>query len=432
MQYVPPFLCQLIDAVAFQGNVAELRQDWTAWKEEFGAYFESERDYTLSQADAHIVDNLPLLLQQLEKSVERAFVGECPVDELVQISLEFFEAHDAFFGEREKRYFVANPALDRLIKASIAHIQKRADFQAVLKRVPDAALSIEAVHELYLSARQGLPPEIVDGTVEGFQSAQRGFDIITEHESEIDKEVLEKAIFELKSAGELLEHLPNLFERFEREQGYSIPILGPVLNTLRSEDDEQQFTLLRERAWPAFLDLWESRQDGWLLDPEAALELIPAVDQACDDLAQLLALYPDQEDALWDTLDHLDDLFGQIRESTMQLDELSSSPYWPEAQLMLNLLRGGAPLYAAHSLARGIAEGGPEVPVAVRTVGEALSTYVQDPNPLPLLRALRTLADDLELSQTSRGCPHCGTRIALDAVTCPSCGQDVGQISLSG
>lgn len=432
MQYIPPFLSQIIDAVAFGHNPSELREDWTNWKQDFDDYYDRESDYTVSKEDAQIVQNIPPLLIQLELSVQRAFQGQCKADDLVKDAMDFFEAHDSFFEEREKQYFVQSPALDRLLKASVAHLQGRADQEALLKRAPDAALAVDAIHDLYLSAKEELPKELVDGTLEGFRRAQKGLDLLAQQEADIPKEVLEEAIFELKSAGELLEHLPNLFNRYDSEQGSAIPIIGPIINSLREEDDEEQFELLREEAWPAFIELWQSRQDGWMMEPQAAVELLPLAEQNLINLSELLELYPEQEDEFWDTVDQLEEIFEQIRENNLNIDGLPSSPYWPEAQLLLNLLRGGAPLYAAQSLAGSIQGGGSEIPPVVQSVGEALQAFLQEPDPVPLLHALKILKEDFELSKTTRPCLKCGFRMELQAKSCPECGAEVSELSVSG
>lgn len=432
MQYIPPFLSQIIDAVAFQGDPTEMREDWQNWKRDFEEYYQREGDYTLSEEDAQNTRNLPPLLEQLNARVEGAFAGQCPVDELVKCSIEFFEAHDSFFEEREKQYFVQNPALDRLLKASVAHLQGRCGAEAVLKRAPDAALAVNSIHDLYQSVREELPKELDQGSVEGFQRAQKAFEMLAECEDAIPTPLLEEAVFELRSAGELLEHLPNLFDRFEREVGSPIPILGPALNLLREEDTEDTFEHFQTQAWPAFAELWQGRQDGWMLNPVVAYELLGATEQELSNLAELLEVYPDQEDAFWDTVEHLEELFEQIQEHTMSVEELQSSPYWPETQLILNLLRGGAPLYAAHSLAGGIRESGGEAPEVIRSVGASLLAFVREPEPLPLLQALKELKVDFELSKTTRPCTNCGYRLPLDAKACQECGSEVEELSVSG
>ena len=432
MQYIPPSLSQIIDAVAFQGQAQDFQSDWLAWKSEFEQYFERESDYSLSTDDAGVVQNMPHLLEQLEAAVLRAFEGERKPDDLVQYTLDFFEAHDKFFEEREKQFFVQSPPLDRLLKVSVAHLQGQAGMDAVMKRAPDAALAVDALQELFLEAREGLPEEIVQGTLDGLKRANKGFEMMARYDDDIPKEVLEEAIFEIRSAGELLEHLPTLFRRFEEEKGSSIPVVGPVLTSLREEDDEEQIEVLREHAFPALIELWESRQDGWLLDPEVAYEILGETEQCIGHLSELLNDYPDTEEEFWETVERLEDLFLQIRDNTLDLETLPSSPYWPEAQLLLNLLRGGAPFYAAHSLAGAINEGREHVPVTVALLGEHLNSFLKRPEPLPLLRALKLIKEDLELSKTTRPCVACKERIPLEARQCQACGAEVEKLSVSG
>ena len=195
MQYIPPFLSQIIDTVAFNGEPGEFEQDWLAWKSEFEQYFERESDYTVSNEDAQVVQNLPPLLQQLDAAVQKAFEGQCQADDLVKYAIDFFEAHDKFYEEREKQYFVQNPPLDRLLKVSVAHIQDKADLEAVLKRAPDAALAVDAIQNLYLDAREELPQELVDGTIDGLKRAQKGFEILAENDTNLTKEQVEEALF---------------------------------------------------------------------------------------------------------------------------------------------------------------------------------------------------------------------------------------------
>lgn len=432
MQYIPPSLSQIIDAVAFQGQPQDFQSDWLAWKSEFDQYFERESDYSLSTDDAGIVGNIPHLLEQLEAAVQRAFEGERKADDLVQYTLDFFEAHDKFYEEREKQYFVQSPPLDRLLKVSVAYLQGQAGMDAVMKRAPDAALAVDALQELYLEAKDGLPEVIIEGTLDGLRRANKGFEMMARYDQEIPREVLEEAIFEIRSAGELLEHLPALFRRFEEEKGSSIPLLGPLLTVLREEDDEEQIEILREQAFPAFLELWESRQDGWLLDPEVAYEILGETEQCISHLSDLLSDYPETEEEFWETVERLEDLFLQIRDNALDLETLPSSPYWPEAQMLLNLLRGGAPLYAAHSLASAISEGREHVPVTVALLGDHLIAFLKHPEPLPLLRALKLIKEDLELSKTTRPCTACQERIPLEARKCEACGAEVEKLSVSG
>jgi hypothetical protein len=432
MQYIPPFLCQIIDAVAFDGDPTVFQADWLAWKSDYEQYFERESDYSVSNDDAQIVQNLPPLLLQLDGAVEKALAKDCKADDLAQYAIDFFEAHDKFFEEREKQYFVSNPPLDRLLKVGVAHLQDKAELEAVLKRAPDAALAIDSIQDLYLDAREELPKELADGTVTGLKHAQKGMEILSEHDTDLTKEQLEEAVFELRAAGELLEHVPALFRKFEEERGSPIPILGPVLNVLRDEDDEDAWEYMLDEAWPSFIQLWESRQDGWLLEPDVAYDILTEAEQRIVRFSELVPDYPETEEEFWDNIYKLEDVFDQIRTQAMDLESLPSSAYWPEAQLLLNLLRGGAPLYAAHTLAGSILQGGDEVPDTVRSVGECLAAFVRQPEPLPLLQGLKTLLVDHELSKTTRPCASCGERMPLDARECPKCGAKVEELSVSG
>jgi hypothetical protein len=432
MQYIPPFLSQIIDATAFNGDATAFREDWLTWKSEFEQYFEREGDYNVSKDDAQVVQNLPPLLQQLDSAVEKAFEQQCKADDLVQYAIDFFEAHDKFFEEREKQYFVQNPPLDRLLKVGVAYLQDQATLEAVLKRAPDAALAIDAIQNLYLDAREELPEDLVEGTLNGLKRAQKGMEILSKNDTDLTKEQLEEAIFELRSAGELLEHVPALFRRFEEERGSPVPVMGPVLGMLRDEDDEDAWDYLLDEAWPAFIQLWQSRQDGWLLDPEVAYDLLIEADQSIIRFSDLLPDYPETEEEFWENVYRMEDVFEQIRTNAMDLESLPSSPYWPEAQLLLNLLRGGAPLYAAHSTADSIMQGGDEVPETIRKVGQNLAAFVREPEPLPLLQSLRVLLDDHEQSKTTKPCGSCGKRIPLDARECPECGTKVEELSVSG
>ena len=432
MQYIPPFLSQIIDTVAFNGEPGEFEQDWLTWKAEFEQYFERESDYTVSNEDAQVVQNLPPLLQQLDAAVLKAFEGQCQAEDLVKYAIDFFEAHDKFYEEREKQYFVQNPPLDRLLKVSVAYLQDKADLESLLKRAPDAALAVDAIQNLYLDAREELPQELVDGTIDGLKRAQKGFEILSENDTNLTKEQVEEALFELRSAGELLEHVPSLFRRFEEERGSPVPIMGQILTVLRDEDDEEAWEYLKSEAWPSFVQLWESRQDGWLLDPEVAYELLQEADQSIMRFSELIVDYPDTEEEFWDNVYRLEDVFEQIRNNAMDLESLPSSSYWPEAQLLLNLLRGGAPIYAAHSLAGGILQGGDEVPATIRKIGENLTAFVRQPEPLPLLQGLKLLLEEQELSKTTRPCGSCGERMPLDARACPACGTKVEELSISG
>lgn len=434
MQYLPPFISQIIDAVAYQGDPAELRPIWDSWRQDYQAYYDRESDYNVSDEDASNVANLPPLLDALNNSVERAFAGQASLDDLVKDSVAFFGAHDQFYEERERTYFVKNPSIDRVLKAGVAYLQERGSSEAVHSRVPDATLAVGAIHELYLESREDLPPEMIDGLVDGFGRAQKAFELIMDHPEEIPQEVLEEALFELRSAGELLEHLPALMDRYNQEHGSTIPVMGDLLAHLRqTEEEDAPFDLLQDKAFPAFLEVWETRQDGWLLHPDVCEQLLEETNQIVYYLAEQVEAIPEiDEEEFWATVDQLEEAFAQMKEHVLDLDSLKSSPFWGEAQLLLNLLTGAAPFYAAQSIAQGIREGGEEIPGALQLMADALEDFLAEPNPIPLLQGLNALAEDFELSKTTRPCASCGVRIPLESKKCPDCGTKVEELSLSG
>lgn len=431
MQYLPSFLCHLIDAVAYKGDPTEFQEEWEVWKSEFQAYYERESDVSLSEEDGRVVEDIPHLLRELETQVSKAFSGQGDLDGLIKASVGFFAAHDSFYNERERLYFVQSAPIDRLLKAAIAHLQGRATAEAVHKREVDAALAVDVLHSIFQSAREDLPEALRDGSIQGFQRAQKGFHMLADHPDEIPSEVLDEAIFEIKSAGELLEHIPNLMRKFQEQVGSQIPLVGELLTALRSNpDDEQLITIFKEESLQAFLDLWDRRQDGWLLDPEVAHGLLDEANQAVGEFADLAESYPDNEDDFWIVVDQLEDLFAQFRANTLQLDELRASPYWPEAQMLMNLLRNGTPLYAARTFSAGVKSG--DAPPVIKAVAKALDEWLQDPDPVILLEAMVALREDQELNKTTRPCASCGERIPLQAKSCPKCKTKVEEFSLSG
>ncbi len=169
-----------------------------------------------------------------------------------------------------------------------------------------------------------------------------------------------------------------------------------------------------------------------MLDPEVAGDLLQAADHEISFITEVASSYPQQEESFWDAVERLEEIFFRMRENTLDLHALSSSPYWPEAALMLNLLRGGASRYVAQSTAEGIARAGSQAPPVVREAGKLLSSFLEDSDPLTLLHALKLLHSDYEQSRNSRLCPGCGERIALEATGCSHCGKAIGEFSISG
>ena len=168
------------------------------------------------------------------------------------------------------------------------------------------------------------------------------------------------------------------------------------------------------------------------MDPEVCYPLLGEAEKAIEQLHHQLEAYPREEESFWDSVDQLEDVFEQIQVNMMNLENLSSSPYWPEAQLLLNLLRGTAPLYAAHTLAGGIQqESSTQLPPPVQTLGEALQVYLEQPEPLPLLQALKAILEDYESNKNTRPCSNCGARLPLEASKCEECGTKV-ELFVSG
>lgn len=431
MQYLPSFLCQLIDAAAYKRDPGEFEEDWESWKGDFQNYFERESDYSLSDEDSMVVQNIPHLLEQLDNSVKRTIAGENVLDDLVKNSVAFFDAHDKFYNERERLYFVQSAPLDRLLKASISHLQGRADHEAIHRREVDAALAVDVLQSVWQMAASDLPEDFNKGTINGFQRANKAFHMLADHPNEIPAEVLEEAVFELKSAGELLEHLPNLMRRYQDQMGSIIPIFGELITSLRHKtDDEELWNLLKEEAFPSFLEMWDTRQDGWMLNPEVAHQLLDDANAAISNLSELLEIYPESEDEFWQAVDTLEDMFGQMRDNTLDTEELRASPYWPEAQMLLNMLRAGTPRYAAHQFASGVKDS--DAPDVIKSIGRSLEAYLKDADPVLLLEALYALRQDQELNKTSRPCAACGVRIPLDSKECPECHAKVEEFSVAG
>ena len=431
MQYLPSFLCQLIDAAAYKSDPAQFQEDWDGWKADFQAYYERESDYSLSDDDSMLVQNIPHLLEQLDASVKRTVAGEPVLEDLVKNSVAFFDAHDKFYNERERLYFVQSAPLDRLLKATISHLQGRTDHDAIHRREVDAALAVDVLHSIWQIARPDLPEDFNTGTIDGFRRAQKAFTMLADHPNEIPKEVVEEAVFELQSAGELLEHLPNLMRKYQEQMGSVIPVFGELITSLRNKtDDEEMLALLKEESFPAFLEMWDVRQDGWMLQPDVASQLLDDTSQAIGNFAELLETYPENEEEFWQSVDQLEDLFAQMRDHTLQTEELRASPYWPEAQMLLNLLRGGAPRYAAHTFASGVKDS--DAPGVIKDIGRSLEEYLKEPDPIILLEALQALKEDQEASKTTRPCAACGVRIPLEAKDCPACNAKVEEFSVAG
>jgi hypothetical protein len=187
---------------------------------------------------------------------------------------------------------------------------------------------------------------------------------------------------------------------------------------------------MKEESFPSFLEMWDSRQDGWMLEPDMCHQLLDDANQLIGNLAELVETYPENEEEFWQNVEQLEDTFSQIRDNTMQLEELRASPYWPEAQMILNMLRGGTPRYAAASFVQGVKEG--DAPDLIKKLGKQVDEYLKEQDPLPLLEALLMLREDQELNKTTRPCASCGVRIPLQAKECPSCHATVEEFSLSG
>jgi hypothetical protein len=432
MQYLPSFLCELIDAVAYKQDPGELQEDWDGWRADFDAYYARESDYSLSDEDQMVLDNIPPLLEALDGSVRRALGGETAVlEDLVKNSVAFFDAHDKFYNERERLYFVQSAPMDRLLKASIAHLQGRAGCEAIHRREVDAALAVKVLHDVFQVAAPDLPEDFRNGTIDGFRRAQKGFHMLADHPEEIPHEVVEEAVFEIKSAGELLEHLPNLMRKFQEQRGCVIPVIGEIISALRGRpDDEELITIMKDEVFPSFLEMWDTRHDGWLLEPEVAHQLLDDANQLIGQLAELVEIYPESEEEFWQAVEQTEDVFAQIRDHTMQLEGLRASAYWPESQMMLNMLRGGTPRYAARSFVAGVKEG--DAPEIIKAVGRSVEAYLKEEDPVLLLEALHALQVDQEMSKTTRPCASCGARIPLEAKECPSCHATVEEFSLSG
>lgn len=416
MQPLPGFLCEFIDALAFQEELDEAQLEWENWKQQFTEFQDEESDYTLSQQDAAHQEELPYLLNNLEIAVSSALNGEGNVDLLLERSVEFFAVHDPYIAERRRPYFVRDTHIENLLKVCMCYLHGRAELAAVKKRTEAARASLRTLE---------LAP--IEESASLLSSAAQAIEAIEMVDSPAERKSLEASSLKLKdaigkweqAAGAVLGPVPD------------IPILGEAL-TLLDRADYDRWESFCEQSWPDFVNFWEERQDGWLLRPDCYDEQLQQAELIVELLGQALESYGEDPAPVWESVNNLEAWFRELPSHQLNLANLALSPYAQEGQLAVNLMQGLCPGYAAQSLVNSIRAAGHDAPALVRDFAERLDSYLEEPEPLILLTALDTLIREVELSTNTVVCSDCQARMDLHQRVCPKCGAKVEFSTMSG
>lgn len=371
----------------------EVRLDWIDYRIQTEESLRVHSDFILSREDGLLQQNLPLQLAELDQMLSQE---QLDTSLLMRRMVELAAGLETFYQARAREYFVAVPALDQLICAGIATLQKKAHEDAVARRLPLAALAVDELQRCFEDLKEGLPEEIRKAVFHGFQTVREGFALTEVWLEEPRDENLEQALFRCKGGGDLLSHLVHWLAEFDKsdQKEAATPIIGPLFSLLDRDFSPEIVAHLRDEKLPELIEFWEESAATLPVYPELLEALYEPIADTLSRLQDLLELDP-VESEVWRELEQLEGLFAELRSQKLPLEELLESSFGPEASLVVAALHGGVPDLVLANAAREMST--PGAPEAMVKLGSHLARYLEERDPLTLLLALTELAEAEQL-----------------------------------
>jgi hypothetical protein len=393
VQPIDPLLVEIIDSVDRGRTCQKAADHWTRRSSDYRRNIENESDYSLSEEEMHRIAELPKLLSELDKQVDLAKQGQCDSENLLGAGVVFFSRLSEMTTAREETFFVDIPVFDKLLCAGKAVLEGRAKPTAVTRRVPGVQKETEHLLELFRPHANSFPEEFRAIISEGFKTLSEAFQALQSFKAEPTEIILEQALVKLNKGGQMVARFPVAVRELQREQRRHIPVVGSLLETLEFDPSDEHLALLQNEGLPELLKLWDAKDDGWLLPPDEAETILDEASAALDHFEDSVPSFGQDPDAFWASVDRLEDAFEKIRAHSMPIQKLLDSSLGPEAALLLGLLDGGAPDYAARTAAQAMRAG--DVPDFITELADGLEDYLESKDKLILLEMVEMLLEHI-------------------------------------
>jgi hypothetical protein len=296
-------------------------------------------------------------------------------------------------ADREETFFVEIPVFDQLLCAGKAVLEGRAKPQAVITRVEGCEKETDRLRALYSPHDQSFPEPFQKSMEEGFELLSGAFELLHSYEGDHNSQTLDLALTKLNRGGQIVAVFPNAVREMQREHRRHIPLIGSLLETLEVDPSAEYLDLLQSEGLPELRQLWEEKDDGWLLPPDEAEPLLEEVSSALDDLDDAVTSFRSNPAVFWSAVTRLETGFQEIRANSMPVQNVLDSSLGPEAALILALLEGKAPDYAAKTAVQAMRAG--DVPDFISELADGLEEYLESKDKIILLEMLQLLLNQV-------------------------------------
>lgn len=390
MQPIDPILVEIIDAVSSGRSCQKAIETWSLRSEEYRQTIGRESDYSLSEAEMARLLELPQLHSELDRQVALVEAGNSDPDTLMGSGIAFFARLSELTNDRQATFFVEIPEFDKLLCAGKAILEGRA-VEFAPQRLSAAKEERERIEALFSPHAESFPQDFQNGMKEGFVLMDEGLDELDRYTETRDPKAMSDALTKVNRGGQMIATFPIAVREMQMESRRHVPVIGSLLETLEVEPTDEYLALLRDEGLPELRTLWEEKDDGWLLPPTEAEPILAEVSAALDQFEQAVPSFRQAPEAFWQSVKRLEDAFRDVRSNSMPIQNILDSSLGPEASLVLALLEGKAPDYAAKTAIEAMRAG--EVPEFITEFADGLEEYLESRDKLVLLELLELLLE---------------------------------------
>ena len=393
MQPIDPNLIEIIDALNSQRSCTQSTTRWIGRSADYLKTITEESDYSLSETEAERIAQLPDLLAEVDHQVTLAASGEGNPEELLGASVRFHTRLSELTTDREETFFVPIPQIDKLLCAGKAVLEGRAAPLAVTRRIAPARAEMERIENLFTPHADSFPEEFQQTMERGFKLVETAFKSLEEYRANPGSEKLDQALAKLNQGGRMVANFPVAVREMQRENRRHIPVIGSLLETLEIDPTDEFVALLQNEGVPQLRAFWEEKDDGWLLPPQKAEAILDEVSSALEHFEQCATDYEHAPEQFWASVDALEAGFQKIRDNSMPVQDVLDSSLGPEAALLLSLLEGRAPDFAARTAMEAMRAG--DVPDFIDDLANGLEDYLESGDKIVLLEMLEMLLQEI-------------------------------------
>lgn len=437
--HLPPNLVPYLDALALkQADPESEREGFEAALADIESWIEFESGYTLDDEESGHFENLRVLLESLYAALEQEDRQQ-QLDQLVPPLYQTVALMERINARRERPRYSSQPAVNDLLVAGAAYLQKRATPEAVMARLERLEAYVRVLRHAYKGARIRFNPEVIQALDTGLEHLRQGMQQAQAH-LETGGDPFQDSLASISDGAELMQSLIEWQRQdeqrlAERNRRFAIPLVGASLqNTLdmgrgmpRSQWRRGVKHLL-ETVIPSLEKYWNQGQLRVFVDPLQRADLLDAISEGIEELKlaveQLIdeAVPPEQAvEACEAALEHLSDCFLACDQASLPYAHLRGTTAGAYLEVIVGALNQTMPIVAFTELFHET-----QPPDEWNPIVAAMLDYARDANPDHLFKAGYLLISQFpapadESHPDNWVCPYCGQVNPVGQVKCAAC-----------